>query len=162
MDKMQEIVVGEITFTETDTTVNNTDESKEIKDHLTLGDMPQGVSSMQPLETSSVISEPTEGGAATELTTTMSTSSSSASSNKLPGTKTEEDTRWAKKNRLKLCIIKQTELSSSDREKWLSGDNSSSWTNRTTESIESSGSSGSRYNMRSRRNSTCTCPVRST
>ena len=74
----------------------------------------------------------------------------------------KEETRLAKKNRPKWCIIKLTELSNSDREKWLSGENSSSRSSRTTESIESSDSSGSRYNMRSRPNSTRKRPVRTT
>ena len=74
----------------------------------------------------------------------------------------KEETRLAKKNRLKWCIIKLTQLSNSDWEKWLSGENSSSRSSRTTESIENSDSSGSRYNMRSRPNSTCKCPIRTT
>ena len=168
-DKMQQILVGEITFTEKDTTLNNTDESKEskeIKDRPMLEDMSQGFSSMQPLETSSVISEPTEGGATTEPTTTTSTSSSSDSSNNRLATRSEnekgKDARWAKKNRLKSCIIKLMELSNSDHEKCLLGGNSSSCTNRSTESVDSSSSTGLRYNMRNRKTSTSTHPARST
>ena len=56
----RETVIGEITFTETDTTMSNTNENKDSKDNLMLGDIPQGVSGMHPVETSSVISEPTE------------------------------------------------------------------------------------------------------
>ena len=57
---------------------------------------------------------------------------------------------------------KLTGLSNSDREKWLSGENSSSRSSRTTDSIESSHSSGSRYDMRSRPNPTHKCLVRMT
>ena len=162
IDTTRENVIGEITFTETDTTMSNTNGNKESKDILTLGDIPQGVSGMHPVETSSVIPKPTEGGAVVELTPSTSISTSSSSFNKLTPITKKEETRFAKKNRLKQCIIKLTELSNSDREKWLSGESSSSWSNRTTESIESSDSSGSRYNMRSRPNSTCKCPVRTT
>ena len=59
----RETVIGEITFTETDTTMSNINENKDSKDNLTLGDIPQGVSGMHPVETSSVISEPTDGEA---------------------------------------------------------------------------------------------------
>ena len=142
--------------------MNNTNDSKESKDSLILGDIPQGISGMHPVETSSMISEPIEGEVAAELTMTTLISTSSTSFNKLPPTTSEEETHLVKKNKLKLCIIKLTELSNSDREKWLSGDNSSSLANRTIESIESSGSSKSRYNMRSRPNSTRRCPVRTT
>ena len=162
IDTMQEIVVGEITITETDTTMNNIDDSKESKDNLILGDIPQGISGMHPVETSSMISKPIEGGVAVELTTSTSISTSSTSFNKLLPKTSKEETWLVKKNRLKWCIIKLTELSNSDQEKWLSGENSSSLSNRTTESIESSGSSGSRYNMRSRPNSTCRHLVRLT
>ena len=142
--------------------MNNTKDSKESKDSLILGDIPQGISGMHPVETSSVISEPIEGGVAAEPTMTTSISTSLTSFNKLPPITSKEETRLVKKNKLKQCIIKLTELSNSDREKWLSGDNSTSLENRTTESIESSGSSESRYNMRSRPNSTHRCLVRTT
>ena len=109
-----------------------------------------------------MISESTEGGAVVELTPSMSISTSLSSFNKLSPITDKEETRSAKKNRLKRCIIKLTELSNSDWEKWLSGESSSSQSNRTTESIESSDSSRSRYNMRSRPNSTRKRPVRTT
>ena len=142
--------------------MNNINDSKESKDNLIIRDIPQGISGMHPVETSSMISEPIEGEVAAELTMTTMISTSSTSFNKLLPTTSEEETHLVKKNKLKLCIIKLTELSNSDREKWLSGDNSSSLANRTIESIESSGSSESRYNMRSRPNSTHRCPVRTT
>ena len=142
--------------------MNNTNDSKESKDSLILGDIPQGISGMHPVETSSVISEPIEGEVAAEPTMTTLISTSSTSFNKLPPTTSEEETRLVKNNKLKLCIIKLTELSNSDWEKWLSSDNSSSLANRTIESIESFGSSESRYNMRSRPNSTRRCPIRTT
>ena len=102
INKMQELIVGEIAYTETDITINDTIDSKG---NLTLGDVSQGVSGMHPLETSRVISEPIEGGAVPESTMTTSISTSSTSSNKLPHTNTDEETRWAKKNKLKSCII---------------------------------------------------------
>ena len=37
----QETVIGEITFTETDTTMSNINDNKDSKDNLTLGDIPQ-------------------------------------------------------------------------------------------------------------------------
>ena len=162
IDTTRETVIGEITFTETDTTMSNTNDNKESKDNLTLGDIPQGISDMHPVETSSVISEPTEEGAVVESTPSTSISTSLSSFNKLTPIMNKEETQLAKKNRLKWCIIKLTELSNSDREKWLSGETSSSRSNRTTESIESSDSSRSRYNMRSRPNSTHKHPVRTT
>ena len=42
IDTTQETVIGEITFTETDTTMSNINDNKESKDNLTLGDIPQG------------------------------------------------------------------------------------------------------------------------
>ena len=162
IDTTQETVIGEITITETDTTMSNTNENKESNDNLTLGEIPQGISGMHPVETSSVISEPTEGGTVVESTPSTSISTSSSSFNKLTPITNKEETHLAKKNRLKRCIIKLTELSKSDWEKWLSGENSSSISSRTTDSVESSDSSRSRYNMRSRPNSTRKCPVRTT
>ena len=140
----------------------NTNDSKESKDSLMLGDISQGIFEMHPVETSSVISEPTEGGVKAEPIMTTSISTNSTSSNKLPPKPSEDETHLVKKNNLKQCIIKLTELSNSDREKWLSGDNSSSLANITTEPTESSGSSGSRYNMRSRHKSSRKHPVRTT
>ena len=60
-------MIGEITYTETDTTLSNINENTDSKDNLTLGDIPQGVSGMHPLETSSVISEPIAGDTAANL-----------------------------------------------------------------------------------------------
>ena len=74
----------------------------------------------------------------------------------------KKENSLAKRNRLKQCIIKLTELSNSDQEKWLSGENSSSRLSRTTDSIESSDSSVSRYNMRSRPNPRHEHPARRT
>ena len=158
----RETVIGEITFTETDTTMSNTNEIKDSKDNLMLGDIPQGVSGMHPVETSSVISEPTDGEAVIDSTPSMSISTGLSSFNKPTPTTNKEEIRLTQKNRLKRCIIKLTELSNSDREKWLSGENSSSRSSRTTDSIESFESSGSRYNMRSIPNSTHKHPVRTT
>ena len=158
----RETVISEITFTETDTTMSNINENKDSKDNLTLGDIPQGVSGMHPVETSSVISEPIDGETVADSTPSTSISTGLSSSNKPTLIMNKEETRLAKKNRLKRCIIKLTELSNSDREKWLSGENSSSRPRRTTDSIESSDSSRSRYNMRSRPNPTHKHPVRMT
>ena len=82
IDTTRETVIGEITFTETDTTMSNINENKESKDNLTLGDIPQGILGMHPVETSSVISETNEGGADVESTPSMSISTGSSSFNK--------------------------------------------------------------------------------
>ena len=140
----RETVIGEITYTETDTTLSNINENTDSKDNLTLGDIPQGVSGMRPFETSSVISEPMEGDTAANSTSSMSISTSSSSFNKPTLVMNKKEISLAKRNRLKQCIIKLTELSNSDRERWLSGENSSSRLSRTTDSIESSDSSLSR------------------
>ena len=78
----RETVIGEITYTETDTTLSNINENTDSKDNLTVGDIPQGVSGMHPFETSSVISEPMEGDMAANSTSSMSISTSSSSFNK--------------------------------------------------------------------------------
>ena len=75
-------MIGEITYTETDTTLSNINENTDSKDNLTLGDIPQGVSGMRPFETSSVISEPMEGDTAANLTSSISISTSSLTFNK--------------------------------------------------------------------------------
>ena len=116
---------------------------------------------MHPVETSSVISEPTDRETVADLIPSMSISTGSSFSNKPTLGMNKEEILLAKKNRLKRCIIKLTELSNSDCEKWLSSD-SSSRPSRTTDSIESSDSFGSQYNMRSRPNPTHKCPVRTT
>ena len=158
----RETMIGEITYTETDSTLSNINKNTDSKDNLTLGDIPQGVSGMHPFDTSSVISEPIEGDMATNLTSCMSISTSSSSFNKPTHVTNKKETSLAKRNRLKQCIIKLTELSNSDQEKWLSGENSSSRLSRTTDSIESSDSSVSRYNMRSRPNPRHERPARRT
>ena len=73
--------------------MNNTNDSKESKGSLIQGDIPQGISGMHPVETSSVISEPTEGGVAAEPTMTTLISTSLTSFNKLPPTMSEKETR---------------------------------------------------------------------
>ena len=161
-DTTRETVIGEITYTKTDTTLSNINENTDSKDNLALGDIPQGVSGMQPFETSSVISEPIEGDTAANTTPSTSISTSSSSFNKPTLVMNKKEINLAKRNRLKHCIIKLTELSNSDREKWLSGENSSSKTSRTTDSMESSDSSVSRYNMRSRPSPRHKCPARRT
>ena len=72
--------------------MSNINDNKESKDNLTLGDIPQGISGMHPVETESVISEPTEGGAVVELTPSMSISTSSSSFNKLTPITNKEET----------------------------------------------------------------------
>ena len=134
----KEKIVGEITFTDLENT------NSDSKGNLTLDDMPLGVSGMHPLETSSVISDPMDRPVLESTTTTSTTS------NNLPDQNTEETKHIGKKARLKSCIIRLTELSNSECEKWLTSESSSSQINKTTESIESSSSSGSQYNMRSR------------
>ena len=75
---------------------------------------------MHPLETSSVSSEPIDRGVP-DLTTITSTSS-----NNLPYQNMEDTKHTAKKARLKSCIIRLTELSNSECEKWLTSESSSS------------------------------------
>ena len=132
------------------------DNSVENDRNLTLDDMPLGVSGMQPLETSSVISDPADGGVLESIPTT------SIDSNNLTDQNVEDTKHIAKKARLKSCIIKLMELSNSEHEKWLTSENSSSQINKTTESIESSSSSStvSRYNMRNRPVSVSSRPSR--
>ena len=62
-----------------DTTMSNIHENKDSKDNLTLGDIPEGVLGMHPVETSSVISEPTDGEAVVDLTPSTSISTGSSS-----------------------------------------------------------------------------------
>ena len=97
----RETVIGEITFTEIDTTMSNTNENKDSKDNLALGDIPQGVSGMHPVETSSMISEPTVGEAVVDSTPSMSISTGSSSFNKPTPATNKEEICLAQKNRLK-------------------------------------------------------------
>ena len=140
MKVTDEKIIGEITLTNMDDTAENS------KINLTMEDLPLGVSGMHPLETSSVISEPTYGGVL-EATTTTSTTTDNLNPS-LSCLSNDDMQQSTKKARLKSCIIRLTELSNSKREKWLTSESRSSMTNKTTESIESSSSSGSRYNMR--------------
>ena len=100
-NRTQETVIGEITFTETDTTLSNINENKDSKDNSTLGDIPQGVSGMHPVETSSMISEPIDGETVADLTRSTSKSTGSSSSNKPTLVTNKEEIHLAKKNRLK-------------------------------------------------------------
>ena len=97
----RETVIGEITYTKTDTTLSNINENTDSKDNLTLGDIPQGVSGMRPFETSSVISEPMEGDTAANSTSSMSISTSSSSFNKPTLVTNKKEISLAKKNTLK-------------------------------------------------------------
>ena len=142
----RETVIGEITYTETDMTLS--DNTIDNKDILMLADIPHGVSSLHPLETSSVISEPDGGETSTDPTPSKSFLTGSSSTVNPTVVMNKKEANLENRNRLKRCIIKLTKLSNSDRERWLSSENSSSGTNQ--ESIESSDSSGSRYNMRFR------------
>ena len=139
-DETKEQIVGEITFTDPE---NVTSDSKG---NLAIDDMPTGISGMQPLEISSVISEPIDVGVP-DTTTSVNLNNSSLS---LPCQTSDESRKSANKARLKSCIIKLTELSNSEHEKWLTSESGSTQTNISVESVEHSTSSGSRYNMRSR------------
>ena len=136
-EETKEKIVGEITLTD----LKNT--NGDSKGNITLDDMPLGVSGMQPLETSSVISDPADGGVPESIPTT------SIYSNNLTDQNIEDTKHIAKKVRLKSCIIKLMQLSNLEHEKWLTSENSSSQTNKTTASIESLSSSSTalRYNM---------------
>ena len=149
-EETKEKMVGEITLTGLENT------NSDSKGNLTLDDMPLGVSGMQPLETSSVISDPADGGVPESIPTT------SINSNNLTDQNIEDTKHIAKKARMKSCIIKLTEVSNSEHEKWLTSENSLSQINKTTESIESLSSSStvSRYNMRSKPVSVSSRPSR--
>ena len=108
-DGTKEKIVGEITFTDPE------NKNSDSKGNLTFEDMPIGVSGMHPLETSSVISEPIDVGVP-EAITTMSRSSNNLNPS-LPHHTADETKQSAKKARLKSCIIRLTELSSSECEK---------------------------------------------
>ena len=82
-----------------------------------------------------------------DMTTSVNLNNSSLS---LPHQTSDESRKSANKARLKSCIIKLTELSNSEHEKWLTSESGSTQTYISVESVEHSTSSGSRYNMRSR------------
>ena len=81
--------------------MSNINENKDSKDNLMLGDIPQGVSGMHPVETSSMISEPTDGEVVVDLTPSMSISTGLSSFNKPTPATNKEEIRLAQKNRLK-------------------------------------------------------------
>ena len=101
---------------------------------------------MKPIETSSVLEEADDQSVPnTTMPSTFNTTSISSTEQS-----SEETKKSVKKARLKSCIIKLTELSNSEREKWATSENSSPKLNNSIDSTESLNSSGSRYNMRSR------------
>ena len=81
--------------------MSNINDNKDSKDNLTLGDIPQGVLGMHPVETSSMISEPTDGEMVADSIPSTSISTGSSSSNKPTLVTNKEESRLAKKNRLK-------------------------------------------------------------
>ena len=84
-EETKEKMVGEITLTGLENT------NSDSKGNLTLDDMPLGVSGMQPLETSSVISDPADGGVPESIPTT------SINSNNLMDQNIEDTKHIAKK-----------------------------------------------------------------
>ena len=138
-DASQEQVIGEITFTD----LENIMSDNAI--NLSFDDIPKGISGMKPIETSSVLEEADDQSVPnTTMPSTFNTTSISSTEQSL-----EETKKSVKKARLKSCIIKLTELSNSEREKWARSENSSPKLNNSIDSTESLNSSGSRYNMRS-------------
>ena len=134
-EETKEQIVGEITFTDPENT------NSDSKGNLTIDEMPTGVSAMHLLETSSVISEPIDMGVPETIPTTSVTLNSSNLS--LPCHTSDKSKHSAKKARLKSCIIKLTELSNLEHDKWLTSESGSSQTNISVESVESTSSSGS-------------------
>ena len=118
-----EKVIGEISYSE---------HSDEPRNEMTLEEIPPNVTSMQPIETSSVASELPEFSHTLDTTLTISSSGSSPpppqrsttddTSNKDSETLSASisagngDTSQNKHNRLRSCIIRLTELSNTEHE----------------------------------------------
>ena len=116
-----EKVIGEISYSE---------HSDEPQQDMTLRDIPPNLSSMQPIETSSVVSELPEFSQTPETTLTNSSNGSSppqesttndTSNKELSGSNStgNGDTSQNKCDCLKSCIIRLTELSSKERDRWM-------------------------------------------
>ena len=116
----------------------------------------------KPLETSSVVSDLPEFSHTPETTVTNSLSSSGSSppqqnttsdtnNNELGNSSVTDSSVSSKTKRaqLKSCIIKLTELSNQERNKWMSGSSQSTSTMMDTDD-KSTTSSNSRYNMHAR------------
>ena len=127
----------------------------------------------KPVETSSVVSELPEFSQTPETTIINTSNSSSGSSppqekgtldtnnnvNSDPSTITSSGSNRTKRRRLKMCIIRLTELSSQEREQWML------WSDQTTSTSLSNSlgtdsmstiTNDSRYNMRARPSTTGT------
>ena len=145
MSPNSELIIGEISFTD----------RMDVTRHDTLND----IANFKPIETSSVVSELTEfsqtpesicasSNNTSEDTTSQQTDSNNNDSKNITTTDSSLSSR-TKCACLKSCIIKLTELSNQERDKWMSGcSQSASKLNDTDE--DSTTSSNSRYNMRIR------------
>ena len=134
---------------------------------MTLEDILPNVTSIQPIEMSSAVSDLPEFSHTLDTTLTNSSSGSSPpqrsptddTSNKDSETLSasistaNSDTNQNKCNCLRSCIIRLTKLSNIERDQWLSGSSHSTNTSAETEG-NSSNVSDSRYNMHARPPST--------
>ena len=116
-----EKVIGEISYSEC---------SDEPQQDMTLRDIPPNLSSMQPIKTSSVVSELPEFSQTPETTLTNSSNGLSppqestmndTSNKELSGSNStgNGDTSQNKRDCLKSCIIRLTELSSKECDRWM-------------------------------------------
>ena len=122
-----EMVIGEVSYSE---------HSNDLQQDTTLGDIPPDLASMQPIETSSVVSELPEFSQIPDTTITNSSSGSSppqqsttndTSNKELSGSNSTGNsvTNLSKCDHLKLCIIRLTELSNKERNHWMSSSSQS-------------------------------------
>ena len=137
-----ELIIGEISFTD--------------RMDVTRYDTSNDIANFKLIETSSVVSELTEfsqtpesicvsSNNTSEDTTSQQTDSNNNDSKNITTTDSSLSSR-TKRARLKSCIIKLTELSNQEHDKWMSGSSqSASKLNDTNE--DSTTSSSSRYNM---------------
>ena len=140
-DATVERVIGEISYS---------DQSNEVHPYTTLRDIPPDVSSIKLVETSSVVLDLPEFSQTLDTSLTNSTNGLSLTqhiacdtSNKdLSGSTTSESSQ-SKRDRLKSCIIKLTELSKNERDHWMCSSSKSV----TTSSKTDANVNNSRYNM---------------
>ena len=150
-DTITEKVIGKISYSE---------RSNEPQQETTLGDIPPDLSSMQPIETSSVVSKLPEFSQTPDTTLTNSSSGSSppqqstmndTSNKELSGSNStgNSETSQTKCDHLKSCMMRLTELSNKERDHWMSSSSRSTTTTSETEEMSAS-TNDSRYNMRAR------------
>ena len=141
-------VMGEISYSQ---------QSNKPQQDTTLGDIPPDMSSMQPIETSSVVSELPEFSQTPDTTLTNSSSGSSppqqsttndTGNKELSGSNStgNSETSQTKHDPLKSCIIRLTEFSNKEQDRWMSSSSRSTTTSSEMEGISSS-ANDSRYNM---------------